>query len=182
MPLVPGIDDGSDDSTTDSDDGGLVPGADEVNDGNNSGGPIITWSTLPGIPSTLRNFVAEPVAFILGALFSVLIGGLETVLIAFLDAILFVYEGDTVGSTAGMLGFADIPRVVANTLGGVGGTAGNSVRLAIESFLEVMADVASAAGPAAPLLSGALLAAFIIAIAYALRFLYQLALDSINPL
>jgi len=168
----------------DDDDGTWAGNEDGDTDGGGGGGggAWLSWGNLPGVPPVLRDFAEAPAGFIVGVLLNVFVDGTETVLTAVLDAALFVYEGDTVGTTEGMLGIADIPRVAATTLGGAGDAAGSTLLDGLSGLFGTIEPAVSAAGPAAPLLAAFLVAVVIVAIAYLARFAWTLIVDSINPL
>lgn len=142
----------------------------------------IKWKSIVNVPTPLKRFIAAPVAFMFGAFLSVFFDGLEVVVTATLDAVLFVVEGDTVGSTAGMLGIVDIPRLAANLLTDAGGWVGTSLTAAVGGVLLTLRGVVAAAGPAAPVLLGVILAGLIVGSALAVRWLYNRLADVIVPL
>lgn len=142
----------------------------------------ISWGDLAGIPQPVQKFAAAPIGFIVGALLDTLLGGVETILKAFLGAIVFVFEGDSVGSTAGMWGIADIPRFGANLLAGAFGSVGGGLLDALDGLFVTLQVAVSAAGPAAPLFVGGSIAVAIVVAAYVAQFVWTLAVDTLNPL
>lgn len=159
----------------------------------NDGGGFLqtTWSdlSLPGwltdlqsVSDTLVKFAKNPIGFILGAVLTYLLAGVEAVVTAFGDAIMFVFEGDTVGSTEGMLGLADAPRIGADLITDAGSLAGSLITGSLSGLFTTLEAAARAAGPAAPLVIGIAFGGTLIASAYLTRILLTLARDTLWPL
>lgn len=169
-------------------DTGFGPGSDAPGTGSDDGGPIIDWSSLApswlkgDTANVLKDFAEAPLGFTAGIVLNVLVGGLENIAEAFIRAFYVIYEGDTVGSTQGSLGLADIPRVAANQLGQAGRVGGSALLDALAGFFSTVESGAAAAGPAAPILAAIAVAVVILAGAYLLRLVATLIVDSLNPL
>ena len=163
----------TDDSTTDISDDEAGPGGVNLDP---------TPDNSLTLPAVLQSFAKNPIGFILGAILTTFLAGLETVFEAVLGALQFLVEGDTVGSTEGMIGIADIPRVVADTIGWAGAEAGSGLEAAIAVALDALESAAATAGPAAPLVIGLAFAGTIVTSAYLASFVWDLIKDSINPL
>lgn len=103
-------------------------------------------------PDAVVAFANNPRNFVLGAVLTALLEGLFSVVTTLLEAIQLVFVGDSITTTEGAWGIADIPLGVAELLAGVGGEAGETVIGAIAAANDPLFTAAQTAGPLAPVL------------------------------
>lgn len=142
------------------------------------------------LPSPLGKIATHPAGFILGTVLSPLLGGLERVVGLILNLVLFPFVGGCISAnsplpdfgpqtcqsaTDGMFGAADIPLVIGGAVGDgfalVGGNVeqGTGILGAVDLVLTTATDVASAAGPAAPIALAIIVSAVAIGTAFLVR-------------
>lgn len=155
------------------------PGTGGGGGGGGSSSDSTTWGSILNVPEPLEKFAAHPVAFILGVVLQRLLGGIETMVTAILDAIQYVFVGDSVNSTEGDLGVADIPMVAANMLTGAGDTVGSSVLETLDTFVTAITDTALAFGPLSPVALAVEIGVVLVILYYVTTTLLRMALDLI---
>lgn len=100
----------------------------------------------------LVEFAKNPRSIIVGVIISWLLGVLETIVLTLLDAVIYAFEGDTVGSTTGDWGLADVPRYLFGLVLDMGDTAGTTILDAITGINEPILEAVAMTGPVAPVL------------------------------
>jgi len=140
-----------------------------------------TWlAGLKDVRGTLVAFGKSPAGFIFGAVVSELLNGVQTLVESLINAILFVFLGsDGAPSATGTLGLADIPVFAATTLGSGGARVATAIATSIRTANRATVEVATVAGPLSPVLYAAILAAYLVISAWALRTAIAVAADAI---
>lgn len=140
------------------------------------------------LPGTLEAFASSPAGFALGLILTPLLKGVETVLIGALDLVTFVFNGacpdvystfstgaQCVDSTSGMIGLADVPLFIGGLLVGIGRVIGGSasegtgVLGLLSGVTSGLVGLASAAGPAAPIVFALVVVLVLGALAFVVR-------------
>lgn len=110
----------------------------------------------------LVKFAKNPSGIIVGVIIAWLLDVLETIVLAVLDSIIFVFEGSTVGSTAGKWGLADVPRYLFGLILDMGDTAGTTILDAITGINQPILEAVAMTGPVAPVLGAVIIVAEIV--------------------
>ena len=145
-------------TTTDDDGGGgFSVGLDDVGLG-----------FLSGNLSVLRTFVTNPRRFVIGAVATAILEGLFDAVTALIDAVLFIFGGSKPFQfdPTESFGLADIPILIATTAADAGGNAGDAILGAIGTLNSQLFGLAETAGPAAPVITAAVIAAEIAVVAF----------------
>lgn len=159
-----------------------------VSDGSSDSGTVPDPSSvapdwLTDYAGVFKAFGSNPVGFILGAVLSTILGGIQTLVSALIDAILFLALGsDYTISATGTLGIADIPVFAVSLVTGSAGTVVGALTSTIRELNRAAVGIATAAGPLSPVIYAAILAAAMIALAWALRTLIAVIADAVPGL
>jgi hypothetical protein len=137
--------------------------------------------------SVLTEFGDSPVGFILGAVLSYILGGIETVIEAFLDGFgILILGGDGQVSaelgTGETVGLADLPLTVASFLGSSGSTVLGPVIGFFGTLSTEVSEIASSAGPLAPVIYAGMVALLIAGGVWLLRTTISVLADAIPGL
>jgi len=134
---------------------------------------------LEGVEDTLTAFGESPAGFILGAVLSQILGGVQIIVESLIDGIIVLFLGSDgePSATGDLLGIADIPVYVVTAFTGGGARVADGIAGAIRSTNRVTVEVATAAGPASPIVYAALLAVYMVVSAWLLRTLIAVVLD-----
>jgi len=139
----------------------------------------ITPTWFSELVPTLKAFGGNPAGFILGAVLSQILGGVQIIVESLIDGIIVLFLGSDgePSATGDLLGIADIPVYVVTAFTGGGARVADGIAGAIRSTNRVTVEVATAAGPASPIVYAALLAVYMVVSAWLLRTLIAVVLD-----
>lgn len=140
---------GDDDSDpTDGDGDEVGPGFGGGEEG--EGGPKLP-SFSDFAPAPIVSFAKRPRSFILGAVLTTLLEVVTGIVTTLIAAINLVLTGDAgTGDQSRIIGIADIPGLIADSLIAAGSATGDAVLNAIEAVNAPLLNAAAGAGPLAP--------------------------------
>jgi len=159
-----GLDGGSGDSFTgdpeDFDDGDSGGGG--GSGGGGSGGVPVWGSIVPDFLSNntglLRTFLTNPRRFIVGAVAATILETLFGVVTQALNVLQLIFGGSAPGrlnAPGETLGIVDVPVYIADRVGSVGSSVGNTIIIAINNLNEPIFAASGIAGPLSPLVIAA---------------------------
>jgi hypothetical protein len=127
----------------------------------------------------LSDFADSPRGFVLGLILTPLIEGLENIVIETLWVVNLVLVGENRGSTAGSLGIADIPLVLARMSVKAGQSVGRPVLETLGFVMRTSVKLGQSMGPWGLIGSAILIVAVIWTFSASLRLGLAVALEAI---
>lgn len=128
---------------------------------------------------TLLAFGSSPAGFALGIVLTPLFEGLETIFEMVIDGIYLVFVGDSVGSTSGTVGIADIPLLAADVLIGVGDLVGSPVLDGVGWISTTAVEGMESLGIWGLILGAIVVMTLVYVLASNARLIYEIVLDVI---